>query len=245
MDRALRSARGRAGDITSGLCKAILALVALTASALVAAQGYELAGKWYTMKWPPGSWSGKHSLPNVYCLTFPSASSAVELGHGFFKGGGIYLTQVLYSDQAAAYIVASTIPAGRSAEDELNRLRSNERQAEAAYGVSYNITENQSAFGTTINLRIKNVAPQGGKAPPFPLARPMISSARSPIETLSVHRLFVRGPDRFEVATFQFAPNPAGENAEAEMTERLTGLADQLVKSLQECTATIPVRIPK
>src|SRR5258706_10396911 len=101
------------------LCRTLLVLLMLSSASLVAAQNYELHGKWYTARWSPGSWNGKHSFPNVYCVTFPSG--ATDLGHGFFNKGGIYLTQVLYPEQVSAYIVASTIPAGRSAEEEMNR----------------------------------------------------------------------------------------------------------------------------
>lgn len=207
-------------------------------------QTYELEGKWYTMKWSAGAWNGEHRLPNVYCVRFPAASTALELGHGFYNRSAIYLTQVLYPEKTGAFVVASTIPAGRSADEEITRLLSLERSAEAGYGTTYNITETQGLFGRTIGLRIKNVAPRGRNAP-FPLVRPIIRPAREPIETLSVHRLFVRGPDRFEVATLQLAATPASETAEAEMTQRLTVLADEIVASLQSCTDSMPVRSPR
>jgi hypothetical protein len=52
-------------------------------------------------------------------------------------------------------------------------------------------------------------------------------------------------PDRFEVATLQLAATPASETAEAEMTQRLTVLADEIVASLQSCTDSMPVRSPR
>jgi hypothetical protein len=226
------------------LRRVLLTVAAASLSFCATAQNYELAGQWHTMKWSPGSWNGTHRLPQVYCLTFPAAGTAIEMGHGFYNRGGIYLTQVLYPDRVAAFIVASTIPAGRSASEEVSRLLALERQAEAAYGVSYNIAKGETAFGPTVTLRIKDVAPQG-RGGPFPLVRALVRPAKAPIETLSVHRLFARGPDRFEVATFQLAPEGANESIEAAMTERLTGLADRIVQSLQECTGSMPPRVPQ
>ncbi len=208
------------------------------------AQTYELSGKWNTAEWTAGTWNGQHSLPGVYCLTFPAPTTAIKMGYGFFNQNGIFLTQVIYPDRSAVSIVTSTIPAGRSASEEIARLLTYERQAEAAYGVSYNIVEGNTDFGPTLSLRIKNVAPRGRNGP-FPLVRPIIRPAKEPIETMSVHRLFVRGPDRFEVAAMQLAPEAAGETTEAEMTKRLSTLADQVVNALQTCTEAIPIRAPK
>jgi hypothetical protein len=222
----------------------ILLLVALVLPGLANCQTYQLEGKWYTMKWTAGSWHGEHKFPPVYCVKFPAANTALELGHGLYNRNAIYLTQVLYPEKTGAFIVTSSIPAGRSADEEINRLLSVERGAEAAYGTTYDISETQTLFGRTIGMRIRNVAPQGGNAP-FPLVRPMIRTPRPPIETLSVHRIFVRGPDRFEVATLQLAPSGATETTEAEMTQRLTLLADEIVSSLQACTGSMPLRSPR
>jgi hypothetical protein len=222
----------------------LLALAATGLSACAAAQDFELYGQWRTMEWSPGSWSGKHALPSAYCVNFPAADTAVALGHGFYNRGGVYLTQVLYPGKVGAFIVASIIPKGRSANEEVSRLLAMEKNAEAVYGINYNITQADTAFGPTVNLMIKDVAPRGRTAP-FPLIRAMIRPAKAPIESLSVHRLFARGSNRFEVATLQVAPDGATEATEAAMTERLTGLADRIVQSLQECTAAMPVRVPQ
>jgi hypothetical protein len=222
----------------------VLAVAAIGLSTCASAQHFELYGQWHTMKWSPGSWSGKHALPEAYCLTFPAADTAIELDHGFYNRGGVYLTQVLYPGKVGAFIVASIIPKGRSADDEVARLLALEKSAEAVFGINYNIRQGETAFGPTVNLMIKDVAPRGRTAP-FPLIRAMIRPAKAPIESLSVHRLFAHGSNRFEIATLQFAPDGANEGTEAAMTERLTGLADRIVQSLQECTGAMPVRVPQ
>ena len=221
-----------------------LLAIALTFATPAMAQGFAPAGQWQTMKWSSGTWSGMHELPDVYCLLFPRPASAVELGYGFYNDGSIFFTQVLYTDNTAAFVVVSTIPPGRSPAEEVGRLLANERRLEAAYGIPFNIVESRSDFGPTIHLKLKDVAPRGRNAP-FPLVRPIFRPARSPIESLAVHRLFVRGLDRFEVATFQLAPNPATDATESEMTTRLTELADQVVKSIYDCTKTMPARSPR
>jgi hypothetical protein len=222
----------------------LIALAALMLPASLPAQTYQLEGKWYTFKWTPGSWHGEHRFPSVYCVKFPAASTAIELGHGLYNRNAIYFTQVLYPQKTAAFIVTSSIPAGRSADQEITRLMAVERDAETASGTSYNISEMQTPFGRTIGMRIRNVAPEADKTL-FPLVRPIIRPAREPIETLSVHRIFVRGPDRFEVALLQLAPTPASDSTEAEMTQRLTTFADEIVSSLQACTGSMSVRTPR
>jgi hypothetical protein len=225
----------------SSILRFFILLAAITLPVSAFPQAYELSGKWYTMQWTPGSWHGEHRLPPVYCVKFPRPQTALELGHGFYNRNAIYLTEVMYPENTGAFVVVSSIPAGRTADEEVTRLLSVEKAAEAAYATSYDITESQTLFGRTIGLKIRNVAPQAGKTP-FPLVRGIIRQARPPIETLSVHRIFVRGADRFEVATLQLAPAAAKESTEAEMTERLTALADEIVSSLQSCTASLPVR---
>lgn len=226
----------------SPILRVILLLITFMLPAAVRPQTFQLEGKWQTVKWTRGSWNGEHRLPPVYCVRFPAANAALQMGHGFYNRNSIYLTQVLYPENIGVFIVTSTIPVGRSEDEEITRLLSTERDAEAAYGISYNITETQTLFGRTIGLKIRNVAPQGGNAP-FPLVRPLIRAPRAPIETLSVHRIFVRGLDRFEVATAQLAPTSATDVTEAEMTQRLTVLADEIVSSVQSCAT--PVRSPR
>jgi hypothetical protein len=228
----------------SSILRLLVLLAILAPTFPSTAQTYQLEGKWYTATWTPGSWHGEHKFPPVYCVTFPRPQTALELGHGFYNRNAIYLTQVMYPENTGAFIVVSSLPAGRGAEEEITRLLSVERAAEAAYGTTYGITEMQTGFGRAIGLKIRNVAPQAGKTP-FPLVRPIIRQARAPIESLSVHRIFVRGPDRFEVATLQLAPATANELTETEMTERLTALADEIVSSLQSCTARLPARVAR
>jgi hypothetical protein len=222
--------------------KCLVAVLAGAAMAFPAdAQQYELSTQWQRANWAPGSWNGKHSFLPVYCLSFPDPGSARELRFASFNRNAIYLTEVYYPDDVRISVAVSSIPGGRTAESEMARLLTIEKQAETAYSHDYGIKESQTAFGPTINLRIKDVAPRG-RSGPFPLVRAIIRPAHTPIETLSVHRLFVRGPDRFEVAAFQLAPQLAEAETELKMSEHLTSVADRTVQSLQECTQQLPIR---
>jgi hypothetical protein len=53
---------------------------------------------------------------------------------------------------------------------------------------------------------------------------------------MSIHRLFVRLPDRYEIAIFQMAPDNADAKTEAEMERRLIQMADDIVSSLNKCS---------
>ena len=225
----------------SSFRQTLLLLLTLTLPAAVRPQTFQLEGKWQTVKWTRGSWNGEHRFSPVYCVRFPTANEAFGLGQGFYNLKSDHLTQVFYAENISAFIVSSTIPVGRSEDEEITRILAGERSAEAAYGTSYGITEMKTPFGRTVGLKIRNVAPQGGDAP-FPLVRPLIGTPRVPIETLSVHRIFVRGLNRFEVATAQLAPTPASDRIEAQMTQRLTVLAEEIVLSLQSCTTAMPTR---
>lgn len=149
---------------------------------------YRPAGQWLTLAWPNGGWDGSFKFPKVYCLKFPDPSTASRLLFGFYNEGAISYAELSYPDGLTAFIVTSAIPAGREASAEMARMLANERKAEAAYGISYNISETTAAFGTTLSLRIKDVAPRS-PAGPFPLVRPTLRPAKTPIESLSVHRL--------------------------------------------------------
>ncbi|BCB27982.1 hypothetical protein SKTS_28680 [Sulfurimicrobium lacus] len=226
----------------------LLAILSASISVPAVGQGkFELSGQAYRMQWPAGKWNGKHAFPNVYCTTFPTPEKALNLRHAFFNGGAIYLTDVVYPDKLFAVIAVSTVPSSQSSEEALEKILNNERKNEAELrkaGLGYSVSELPGDFGPTVGIVAKNPT-AGDENGPFPLTRSFITNPKQPIVSLSVHRLFVRGHDRFELAVLQLAPQPSTETTEAEMTARLTAMADEMVQSLQKCTASIPVRAPK
>jgi hypothetical protein len=205
-------------------------------------QQYEESAKGVDARGTPGWWNGEHTFSSVLCVKFPRPEGVFRLMENLYNGNAIYLVRAEYVDKMIASVTSSTMPPGRTVEQEIPRLAEVERAAERSYGHSYNISEFSTAFGPTIGLRIRDVSP-GGRNGPFPLVRALYRPAKLPIESVSVHRLFARGVDRFEVAVLQLAPDGATDRTEVDMTERTTWFADQLVKSLQECTGTLPVRI--
>jgi len=116
------------------------------------------------------------------------------------------------------------------------------RQGESATGRSFGVERLTCGFGPTLGLKMKDIALESRNGP-FPLnIGAFYNPAKQPVESLSVHRVSVRGPDRIEVAVFQMPPRPAAVATEAEMTRRLTDMADKLVASLQSCTSAMPMR---
>lgn len=84
-----------------------------------------------------------------------------------------------------------------------------------------------------------------GQAPdgPFPLVRAQLSDIGKPPASISAHRLFVRGPDRFEIAVLGGAESASADDDDAKaLRQKVTGFADELLAAVQDCTGKMPVR---
>jgi len=202
---------------------------------------YPLSRPIQQLNLPPGTWSGARFFSNVYCLKFPEPQKAFETVEIYYKNNAINLFRVTYEGRLMINIVASTLPQGRTAQEEIERLYSLEEFAETVYNHNYNITKDDGVFGPVIGIRIKNVAPAGSNAI-FPLVRALYKKRGQPLRSMSAHRLFVRGPDRFEIAVFQMAPTKIGGDTEKLMIEKVTELADKTLSSFERCTSMLPVR---
>jgi len=66
---------------------------------------------------------GTASTPFPGSIAFPSPGIALDLTHAMYNKGSIYLTSVLYPDNLIANVAVSTVPAGRTAEEEVARER--------------------------------------------------------------------------------------------------------------------------
>ena len=187
----------------------------------------------------PGSWNGEHSFPNIFCTRFPKPELASHSRWALFNNFSIYLADAAYPDNLYVLIVSSRLPKGRTAEQEAEGILANERRIESEAGKAgygYQVTEMTSEFGRTIGVTSLNPAP-GSAGGPFPLTRSFLGKATDPLQSLSVHRLFTRGEDRFEIAVIQMERNGASR---AELTGRLTGLADEMMQNMQKCTLAMP-----
>lgn len=227
----------------------ILFVTIVTLCTFASAQGYQLSGKSYEMSWTKGSWNGKVGFPNVFCATLPDASKAQLMTQAMFNNNGIYLARVDYPESTTlATIVTSTVPPRKTPEEEMEmQLASNRRNQAAmiAAGARYDVTESRTEFGATIGLTLTNVTQGNKEKGPFPLNREFSIPKDGSLRSMSVHRLFVRGPDRFEIAVLQLSSEPIPKAGEADMESGLTAMADAIVRSLQTCTALIPIRAPK
>lgn len=231
------------------MLKLILSATALLVlCSAVHAELLKPSGKVYESTWPQGNWNGKVSFSNVLCATVPHPENAWRLTEGMFSGGAVYLAKVSYPDRMIATIVASTIPRGRTAEQDIAMLLKKNHetatQMQATGGV-FIVTEMTTSFGPTIGIRINNIVSDTSKIGPFPLSYAIASPKKDVLVTMSVHRLFARGPDRFEVAVMQMPKPPGTSKDEAEMEKRLAAVADSIVSSFQQCTGALPARIPK
>jgi hypothetical protein len=223
---------------------ALLTVVPITA---IGQPAYKLSSKPIVTEFVTADWNGRVTFPNVYCLDMPMPTKAKSMRQAFFNSNAIYLIDVPYAENLFAAIAVSTIPAHLSGESAIASVLENERNNEArarSAGFGYSVSEFATDFGRTVGIVMKNPS-AGNSSGPFPLVRSFINNPKQPIVSMSVHRLFARGHDRFEVAAIQLAPQPYSESTESEMTTRLSAFADDMVRSLQKCTASIPVRVPK
>lgn len=220
--------------------------LALTLVAPASAQTYQLSGKSYEMTWSDGSWDGSMGFPKVYCAKAPMPEKAQTFGQAMFNGNAIYVGKILYPDNVLLAIVFSSMPAGRSAQDEfekqLARSKATQELAKAAAQV-YEVSELSTKFGATVGLRINNVESDTPSTGPFPLAKNIIASKDGALLSMSVHRLFARGSDRFEVAAMQMLPRATAiAVSEKDVLERLNGIVESLTESLQSCTQSLAFR---
>jgi hypothetical protein len=109
----------------------------------------------------------------------------------------------------------------------------------------YEVSELTTSFGPTIGLRMNNVKSDTPDTGPFPLVRKLVLPSNGALMSMSVHRIFARGSDRFEVAAIQLAPQQQTSSTEEEIRTRLSAIVDALTVSLQDCTGAMPMRAPK
>lgn len=215
----------------------LLLLFAVPVASLAAK--YEPSSKVLQSSWKTGTWNGSHEFYDVYCVNFPSPEKSFGMDQSFYSNNAIHITSALYPDYLTISIVSSTLPKGRTETEEAKRLYETEVMAEKAYRTNYNIAQRQGAFGTVTGLRINNVLPKG-KNGPFPLVRPLYNAKDGAVVSMSVHRLFVRGTNRFEIAALQAAPKGAGNRAEEILKANLEKVVDETLLSFEQCTSKLP-----
>lgn len=195
-----------------------------------------------TATWTGGSsWHGRHALPGVYCVQFPQPERAKSFSEGFLNGNAISYARAVYIDRLAAYVVTSTLPQGRTEAEEFRHLQDIERRSAEATGGRYRVSLSGDGFGPVIELQLHDMAEQHPEGP-FPLVRAQLSNSGKPPVSISAHRLFVRGPDRIEVAVLAGADDASRADDGAALRQKVNAFADELLASLQACTAEMPGR---
>lgn len=183
--------------------------------------------------------SGRHAFQDVYCVELPQHERIRSISEGLLGNGGIsYFRAVYPEDLVSAYVVTSTLPADldeRSDFDaQLHREQQNATVVNTASGSErYRVQVRAGHPQPVLEVAITNIG-EARDNTPFPIARPIYAEADTPPHTRSVHRIFVRGRNRFEVALLgqPAAPDAAGF---ATLERRLDELADQITESVQRC----------
>ena len=185
----------------------------------------------------------KQTFMEVYCVDMPDAGPIENAVHGTLEGGAISYYRLAYTNGLHGHVVTSTLPNGRTAPDEYARLLQREQDTALAIraatsGERYVVGTGTSTFGPTVEMRLLNIE-GGNQDGPFPVTRPLLNVPDEPLYSLSVHRLFVHGGSRYEIAVLGV---PAKGESRAALETRATKLADTMVDSLQTCTARMEAK---
>lgn len=221
---------------------ALLLIALLGATDASAQQAFELSSKFYEASFIRGKvWGGQHRFGNVFCITFPRSTDVQALAEAMYNNNTLYFSRAVYNDMTALYVVTSTIPAGRSVEVEIGNLESQNQRNVDAYPSNFKQSRGTGLLGPSLVLTIRN-SMEGAKEAPFPFVRSVMNRPDGQLGSLSVHRLFVHGRDRIEVAGLRYFKTPIGSDREAEATSELSAFVESAADSLQSCTANLPPR---
>ncbi|HEY4542384.1 MAG TPA: hypothetical protein VIG66_08430 [Noviherbaspirillum sp.] len=219
----------------------LLLISILNATNAFSQQSFQLSSKFYEASFTTGAWNGQHRFGNVFCLTFPRAPDAEALAEAMYNNNTLYFSRTAYKDMTALYVVTSTVPAGRSVDDEIENLASRNQRNVETYPTNFKQSRLKGLLGPSLVLTVRNTT-QGPKGAPFPLALSISNHPDGRLSSLSVHRLFVRGDDRIEVAGLRYFKSPIGTDGEAEAVLELSSFVEAAADSLQSCTANMPPR---
>jgi hypothetical protein len=217
---------------------------ALPAHTAHAQQPFALSSKFMEASLVGQAWSGEHAFDPVLCLTFPRVAEVSSLAQAMYNNNSLYFSRATYPDLTALYVVASTVPAGRAVEVEMANLAASNQRAIDLHPKHFSQSKAEGALGPSLLLTVRN-ALEGGKESPFPFVRNIDARVGAPLASVSVHRLFVRGPDRLELAGLRYFKTPVGAEGEAAAIAELATLVEQAADSLQACTHKLPLRVPR
>ena len=220
----------------------LLLVPLLCATSALSQPAFQLSSKFYEAEFVRGRlWDGQHHFGNVFCLTFPHSTDAKAIAEAMYNNNTAYFSRASYGDTTALYVVTSTVPAGRSVEVEIANLESQNQKGVDTYPANFKQTQVRGLLGPSLTLTIRN-STEGAKEAPFPFLRSVTNRPDGQLRSLSIHRLFVRGSDRIEVAGLRYFNAPIGSESEAGAISALSALVEETADSLQSCTAKLPPR---
>jgi hypothetical protein len=190
------------------------------------------------------NWVGKHSFANVFCLNFPDNGNVKWLEYAMYNNNSLYHSRASYNyvDPTALYVATSTVPAGRSVETEIGNMEANNLRGVQAHPAIFKQHRVNGVLGPSLVLAVRNARDGDGKQSVFPFNRNFQSRTDGLLASLSVHRLFVRGSDRIEVAGLRYFKAPITSDGETVAVAQLTALVEEMANSLQSCTVNLPQR---
>lgn len=188
------------------------------------------------------SWNGHLAFGEVYCVDFPSPERAHARTTGLLNGTAVALARVEYpEDRLAAFIVASTLPAGLSDADEHQHQLARARQVVEQLDGLVSAETRDSPLGPVIAFGLRNVMPERGDAL-FPLELEFYDAPE--VVSWGETRVFSRRPDRLEVAVLAIPGRDATPAQRQQAQRSAAEHADRLLASLQRCTGAMPRRTP-
>lgn len=224
----------------------LLALAIACPCPAAAQQNFQLSSKFYEAEFVRGStWDGQHRFGNVFCLSFPRPTEAKHFAYALYNDNTLYYSRAMYegTETTGVFVVTSTVPPGRSVETEIGNLEAQNRESVAAYPGNFRQSRMTGPLGPSLTLTIRN-STAGPKDRIFPFARTLANHPDGQLRTLSVHRLFVRGSDRIEIAGLRYFNAPISKDGEADVIAALSALVESAADSLQSCSVSLPPRAP-
>jgi hypothetical protein len=212
----------------------------LSGTNALAQQPFQLSSKFYEAQFSGlNLWNGEHRFNKVFCLTFPNAGDAASFAEALYNNDRLYFSRAAYNNLTALYVVSSTVPAGRSAEDEIANLEASHETLVATYPKNVSRSAESGSLGRSLRLVVRN-ATEGNSQSPFPFVRPTSNPPDGGLASASVHRLFVRNGNRIEVAGLRYFRELLHAEREVEAVAELSAIVEQAAQSLQACTANMP-----
>lgn len=203
-----------------------------------AQQAFQLSGKVREATFANGQWHGEHRFRNVFCLRFPRSNTVETFSEALYNNNALYYGHATYAGQTGLYVIAATAPPAISAEAELAKLIERNDKLVQRFPRNVSFRKIEGALGTSLAVTVRNPR-ESGKGVPFPLTWEIDSSDGQPLASLSVHRMFMHGQNRIEVAGLRHFKDPVDASDEGRAISDFTELVELAAASLQSCTAEL------